>query len=156
MISFSSLLKFAPVTQNTLSELFEVKMPRRTSVRSCIALLALLLAITPMIETTSNPDLAAQQLLQTPIPYYFPNFALGNSLDLFPMQTCNGTVLEEVTIDRLQKAMSKGELTSTELAICYWQRIRQVDSYTKYVFSSVNSSSPIERLVNRQQVQLRL
>lgn len=61
----------------------------------------------------------------------------GNVTDLsrpkFPMARCQGLVLEEATIDELQHAMSEGRLTSTQLAMCYLQRMFQTNEYIKCV-----------------------
>lgn len=51
--------------------------------------------------------------------------------DLFAMPSCGSFQLEEATIDAMQQAMSTGELTSTQLTLCYIQRIFQTQSYTK-------------------------
>ena len=74
-------------------------------------------------------DLTLSQTLTSPLPYEFPN--LDNLQDLFPMESCNGVILEEATIDDLQDAMAKGQLTSTQITMCYLQRIYQTDQYTK-------------------------
>ncbi len=70
-----------------------------------------------------------------PFPYYFPKLG-QNAADLFPMPDCNGFVLEEATIDQLQDAMGKGQLTSLQIALCYLQRIQQTDEYIKYAFET--------------------
>lgn len=48
------------------------------------------------------------------------------------MPNCNGVVLEEATIDEMQDAMRRGQLTSVTMAMCYLQRIYQTDEYIKY------------------------
>lgn len=70
------------------------------------------------------------ETLQSPFPYYFPEFS-KDSADWFPMPDCNGVVLEEATIDELQSAMEQGQLTSIAIVMCYLQRIYQTDEYIK-------------------------
>ena len=95
--------------------------------------------ISVLAPTTTNycfPNAATAETLATPFPYYFPK--LGQSAaDLFPMPDCNGFVLEEATIDQLQDAMGRGQLTSLQIALCYLQRIQQIDEYVKYAFMSL-------------------
>ena len=74
-------------------------------------------------------DLILSQTLESPFPYDFPDER--DPENLFPMPECNGLVLEEATVDFLQHAMGTGQLTSTNLALCYMQRIYQTNSYTK-------------------------
>ncbi len=94
--------------------------------------------ISVLAPTTTNycfSNAATAETLATPFPYYFPK--LGQSAaDLFPMPDCNGFVLEEATIDQLQDAMGRGQLTSLQIALCYLQRIQQTDEYVKYAFKS--------------------
>lgn len=71
----------------------------------------------------------SSQNLESPLPYQFPD--LRHTDDLFPMPECNGVILEEATVDRLQEAMNKGQLTSVKIALCYLQRIYQTDGYAK-------------------------
>ena len=73
--------------------------------------------------------LVSSQNLESPFPYQFPD--LRHADDLFPMPECNGVTLEEATVDRLQVAMNKGQLTSVKIALCYLQRIYQTDDYAK-------------------------
>lgn len=74
-------------------------------------------------------DLISSENLESPFPYYFPDDRDADNL--FPMPDCNGLVLEEATVDFLQNAMMKGQLTSTKIALCYLQRIYQTNGYTK-------------------------
>lgn len=88
-------------------------------------------------ETVSNlhnnsVDLAVTQVLEVPFPFEFPN--KRNETDLFPMPKCNGFRLEEATIDQLQDAMNTGLLTTSQIVICYMQRIYQTDMYLEYDF----------------------
>ncbi len=76
-------------------------------------------------------DSIISETLQNPFPYAFPDFA-QNSIDWLPMPNCNGVVLEEATIDEIQDAMRRGQLTSVTMAMCYLQRIYQTDEYIKY------------------------
>ncbi|MCJ1255278.1 hypothetical protein MMC24_003094 [Lignoscripta atroalba] len=80
-------------------------------------------------RTLNGSDLVASQILETPLQYEFPNIALGNSPNLFPMAQCNGLTLEEATIDQLQDYMSHDRLTSSQLVMCYLQRVYQTDDY---------------------------
>lgn len=76
------------------------------------------------------------QTLSSPYPYDFPVLDLdegGEECSPFPMQECNGIVLEEATIDQLQQYMDSGNLSSVKLAVCYRERIQQTDSFIKYV-----------------------
>lgn len=74
-------------------------------------------------------DLAVTQVLGVPFTFEFPN--KQNGADLFPMPECNGTRLEEATIDQLQEAMNTGLLTTSQIVLCYVQRIYQTDMYLK-------------------------
>lgn len=74
-------------------------------------------------------NLVPSENLELPFPYYFPD--LTHPDDLFPMPDCNGVVLEEATVDQLQAAMNRGQLTSAKIASCYLQRIYQTNEYTK-------------------------
>lgn len=77
----------------------------------------------------SATNLSTSEMLESPFPYNFPNYEhLDN---LFPMPDCDGLLLEEATVDYLQNAMNKGQLTSTKIALCYLQRIYQTNEYTK-------------------------
>ena len=85
--------------------------------------------------------LSLQAVLSTPVGidesltawpnFYFPLAQNANSSALFPVANCNGLELEEATIDQLQDAMSQGKLTAVQLAMCYLQRVYQVDKYIK-------------------------
>lgn len=67
-------------------------------------------------------------ILNNPYPYDFPVF--GNVTDeRFPMKRCHGITLEEATIDQLQYHMSSGRLSTTQLVLCYLERIWQTHSY---------------------------
>lgn len=72
----------------------------------------------------------------------FPLQQNEGTSDLFPMPPCgDGSFqLEEATIDEMQQAMVRGELTSVQLTLCYMQRVYQLQSYTKLV-SPVGSLS---------------
>ena len=67
--------------------------------------------------------------LESPFPYNFPD--AREPENLFPMPDCEGLVLEEATVDLLQDAMNKGELTCTKIALCYLQRMHQTNGYAK-------------------------
>ncbi len=79
----------------------------------------------------SVSTLTMSQVLESPLPYYFPDFA-RDSADLFPMPDCNGVSLEETTIDEIQSAMAKGQLTSVNIVTCYLERVYQTNKYIKY------------------------
>ena len=86
-------------------------------------------AVSHGAQYSNASDLILSQTLESPFPYDFPDERdPGN---LFPMPECNGLVLEEATVDFLQHAMEKGQLTSTDIALCYLQRIYQTNGYTK-------------------------
>ena len=90
---------------------------------------------------------ANSQILKTPFPHGFPDSR--NAANLFPMRLCNGIPLEEATIQSLQNAMHIGRLTSSQMALCYLQRIYQTDSYIEYVFlHSLNWAKILSRLVH--------
>ncbi|MCJ1368406.1 hypothetical protein MMC16_007548 [Acarospora aff. strigata] len=83
--------------------------------------------ITPPNLGYNGSDLTSSQLLETPVPYEFPD--IESQSNLFPIPPCNGLTLEEATIDQLQDAMTDGKLTSSQLVLCYLQRIYQTDDY---------------------------
>lgn len=56
----------------------------------------------------------------------------ANTTELFPMADCHGLKLEEATIDQMQEAMTKTNLTSLKLVGCYLTRIIQTQDYIKY------------------------
>lgn len=109
-------------------------MSWRSSFAGAILRSALVINAATAVSTYNGSDITSFQMLEQPFPYYFP--AQENPTDLFPMPPCNGLTLEEATIDQLQDAMNHGNLTSSELVMCYLQRIYQTDSYIKYVISS--------------------
>ena len=74
-------------------------------------------------------DIVSSEILESPFPYNFPD--QRDDGNLFPIPDCNGLVLEEATVDYLQEAMKKGQLTSRDIALCYIQRIHQTNDYTK-------------------------
>jgi amidase len=86
---------------------------------------------TPRLYNASQ--LVETQTLDTPYPYEFPLLQNGTLADSgqFPMPLCHGFKLEEATIDQLQHELSKRRLTTVKLAMCYLQRILQVDEYTR-------------------------
>ncbi|PBP19966.1 amidase family protein [Diplocarpon rosae] len=76
-----------------------------------------------------------RQLLESPYPYEFPVFPTGADATSgqFPMPPCHGFPLEEATIDQLNRALARGELTSVQMVTCSLQRIRQTDEYISSV-----------------------
>lgn len=71
-------------------------------------------------------NLAAEQTLVAPFPFQFPE---EGRAELFPMPKCNGVTLEEATIDQVQDAMNAGLLTTSQIVLCYMQRVYQTDMY---------------------------
>lgn len=72
------------------------------------------------------------QTLSSPYSYDLPVLDLdegGEECSPFPMQECNGMILEEATIDQLQQYMDSGNLSPVKLAVCYRERIQQTDSF---------------------------
>lgn len=61
----------------------------------------------------------------------FPLEHNAGTPDLFFMPPCGSFELEEATIDDMQHAMARGDLTSVQLTLCYMQRTYQLQSYTK-------------------------
>lgn len=86
---------------------------------------------TVSVGLNSLADLAAVQTLEAPFPYEFPE---ENRIDLFPMPKCNGVTLEDATIDQMQDAMNAGLLTTSQIVLCYMQRVYQTDMYLEYVY----------------------
>ena len=83
-----------------------------------------------MLRSYSNAtDFIQAEDLDSPFPYNFPDARAPENL--FPMPDCDGVTLEEATVDQLQDAMGKGQLTSTKIVLCYMQRIFQTNAYTK-------------------------
>ena len=74
----------------------------------------------------------SSQLLFDPYPYGFPQ-ASSESTGNFPMPPCNGTIIEEATIDQLQQYLGEGTLTAQQLVKCYLQRIDQTNDYINSV-----------------------
>lgn len=88
-------------------------------------------------NASSATDLAATQILDQPFPYEFPKKDVP--VNLFPMPNCAGVTLEEATIDQLQDAMNQGLLTTSQIVLCYLQRIYQTDMYLGYVHLAITS-----------------
>lgn len=80
---------------------------------------------------TNGSDIVTSQLLSRPYPYEFPLLGAAPQ-ELFPMPKCNGFTLEEATIDQLQTAMKERKLSSTQIALCYIQRMLQTQDYLRY------------------------
>jgi amidase len=64
-------------------------------------------------------------------PNLIPLQQNAGSDDLFPMADCFGFKLHEATIDQMQAAMAKGNLTSVQLVSCYLTRQFQTQQYLK-------------------------
>jgi amidase len=104
---------------------------------SCLLALALLYSCFAENVTYNASGLAMTQVLESPYPFVFPvlqDGALAES-GLFPMPSCHGFTLEEATIDQMQDALSNGNITSVELALCYLKRIYQTDGYIRQEIS---------------------
>lgn len=96
----------------------------------CSAISGVLWATFALFATKTN----AQQNYTINAPNsvsFFPLRQNEGLPDQFPMPLCGSFQLEEATIDDMQQAMSNGQLTSTQLTLCYIQRIYQTQSYTK-------------------------
>ncbi|KAI7545775.1 amidase family protein [Hortaea werneckii] len=74
----------------------------------------------------------SSQLLFNPYPYDFPQASSGSTA-YFPMPPCNGTIIEDATIDQLQQHLREGRLTAQQLVKCYLQRIDQTNDYINSV-----------------------
>lgn len=64
-------------------------------------------------------------------PSLIPLQENAGSEKLFPMPECFGFQLEEATIDEMQAAMKRGQLTSVQLVTCYMMRTFQTEEYSK-------------------------
>lgn len=113
----------------TLSTIWISHLLRLLTIASKQSALATGVSCAAVNNSINASDLVQSQNLVSPFPYSFPDEIDVD--DLFPMPECNGLVLEEATVDQLQDAMSKGHLTSTEILMCYLQRIQQTNGYTK-------------------------
>lgn len=93
----------------------------------------------------NTPDYLDPAVAESPFPYEFPPLGDANDLELnrFPMPLCDGVQLEETTIDLIQEAMSKGQLTTSRIINCYLQRIFQTDDYIKSVFPLALSNTRV-------------
>lgn len=75
-------------------------------------------------------NLHASQLLNHSYLAQFPlNFTTASVKSLNTLNLCNGVIIEEATIDNLQRYMSEGKLTSVQLTTCYMYRVLQVERY---------------------------
>ncbi|RMY90947.1 hypothetical protein D0861_03360 [Hortaea werneckii] len=75
---------------------------------------------------------SSSQLSFDPYPYEFPPVS-SEWNGSFPMPQCNGTVIEDATIDQLQDYLGEGTLTAQQLVKCYLQRIDQTNDYINSV-----------------------
>jgi amidase len=64
-------------------------------------------------------------------PNLIPLQQNAGSDKLFPMADCFGFQLHEATIDQMQTAMARGNLTSVQLVSCYMTRQFQTQQYLK-------------------------
>ncbi|KAI7283593.1 amidase family protein [Hortaea werneckii] len=104
-----------------------------------VALLALHSSVVLAEFHPQSVDNSAQ-LLSDPYPYEFPQ-ASSKSIGNFPMPPCNGTVIEDATIDQLQRNLEEGTLTAQQLVKCYLQRIDQTNDYINSVLE-INPDCP--------------
>lgn len=72
-----------------------------------------------------------EQLAGWRTPSLIPLMEDAGTPELFPMTECFGFKLEEASIDEMQSAMEKGELTSVQLLLCYMMRAHQTQEYIK-------------------------
>lgn len=102
---------------------------------ACYLIGLCLIAISAGNPLSNASQTVESQILNSPYPYEFPVLQDGALADSgqFPMPQCHGFTLEEATIDQLQEALSKGQLTSVDLALCYLQRIYQTDAYIRAI-----------------------
>jgi amidase len=68
------------------------------------------------------------------------------------MPDCRGIVLEEATIDQLQRYMSNGLLTSVDLLRCYLKRIEQVDGYINSIIELNPDAEDIAKAFDEERV----
>lgn len=115
------------------------KMLSRWSARLAAAGVIVAVAAPSLAAATQSDynasQIAEDQTLDKPFPYYFPQLQTGaNAISgQFPMPLCHGFKLEEATIDQMQKEMADGHLTSYQIVKCYLERIYQTDFYVRYV-----------------------
>ncbi|KAI6910121.1 amidase family protein [Hortaea werneckii] len=98
------------------------------------ALLALSTLHSPsaLAECCPSSTTNSSQLLFDRHPYDFPQTSSGSTA-YFPMPPCNGTIIEDATIDQLQQYLREGSLTAQQLVKCYLQRIDQTNDYINSV-----------------------
>ncbi|KAL8837927.1 MAG: hypothetical protein Q9176_005403 [Flavoplaca citrina] len=88
-----------------------------------------------LAETTNATfgisQLRGSQLLDHAFLYRYPlgNITVNAVATLNTMDLCNGVVIEEATIDQLQRYMAEGKLSSVQLTTCYLNRVFQVERY---------------------------
>ncbi|OAA69677.1 amidase family protein [Cordyceps fumosorosea ARSEF 2679] len=87
---------------------------------SILSATALLIGAGSAIDTQFTPPL-------------IPLMKDAGSTELFPMGDCHGFTLEEATIDQMQLAMNKTQLTSVQLVGCYLTRVFQTQEYINSV-----------------------
>jgi hypothetical protein len=124
--SLSSRLQFS---MQKLLALFFLSLA--THIRASTIILANSSITASSLDSYNASDPITSQILDSPFPYNFPNILTPDPADLFPMPVCNGFMLEEATIDEMQDAMAKGQLTSVQIAMCYLRRVWQVDEYVR-------------------------
>ncbi|KAL8982571.1 MAG: hypothetical protein Q9205_002962 [Flavoplaca limonia] len=88
-----------------------------------------------LAETTNATfgisQLRGSQLLDHAFLYRYPlgNITVNAVATLNTLDLCNGVVIEEATIDQLQRYMAEGKLSSVQLTTCYLNRVFQVERY---------------------------
>lgn len=83
--------------------------------------------------TFSISQLRGAQLLDHDFLYRYPlgNITVNAVATLNTLDLCNGVVIEEATIDQLQRNMVEGKLSSVQLTTCCLNRVFQVERYIK-------------------------
>ena len=78
-------------------------------------------------------QLRGSQLLDHDFLYRYPlgNITINAVATLNTLDLCKGVVIEEATIDQLQRYMTEGKLSSVQLTTCYLSRVFQVERYIK-------------------------
>jgi hypothetical protein len=76
-------------------------------------------------------EFGAEDLAGLVTPPLIPLLKNAGTTNLFPMSDCFGFKLEEASIDDIQKALAKGQLTSVQLVLCSTVRAHQTQQYTK-------------------------
>lgn len=111
---------------------------RDKRIKSVVLHLSVIHLLNPVFDPKVNDAsvFADSQIINSPDPYDFPVLDFdenGEEYSPFPMRKCNGIVLEETTIDQLQRYMDSRILSSVKLATCYLERIQQTDDFIRAI-----------------------